>query len=98
MQYRTLGRSGLRVSEVGYGGAPIGIPNYNEAWDPHNPDTTHTTISAIHEALDLGYTYFDTAPSYGDGRSEEVMGEALEGRRSEVVLATKTEWQGKSRE
>ncbi|MDP9311603.1 MAG: hypothetical protein M3R24_12105, partial [Chloroflexota bacterium] len=34
MRYRTLGRTGLRVSEVGCGGAPLGIPNYNEVWDP----------------------------------------------------------------
>lgn len=98
MQYRTLGRTGWRVSEVGFGGAPLGIPNYNELWDPHDPDTTRTAIAAIQRAIDLGYTYFDTAPSYGDGRSEEIMGQALHGRRAEVVLATKTEWQGKRRD
>ena len=40
MQYRLLGRTGLRVSEVGCGGAPIGIPNYNEVWDPHGDAET----------------------------------------------------------
>ena len=98
MQYRTLGRTGLRVSEVGCGGAPLGIPNYNEPWDPWAKETTQSVIAALHRALDLGYTYFDTAPSYGDGRSEELMGQALRGRRAEVTLATKTEWHEKTRE
>lgn len=98
MRYRTLGRTGLRVSEVGCGGAPLGIPNYNEVWDPSAPDTTASMISALHRAVDLGYTYFDTAPSYGDGRSEELMGAALAGKRPQVYLASKTEWHAKDRD
>ena len=98
MRYRTLGRTGLRVSEVGCGGAPLGIPNYNEIWDPWAPDTIATATTALHRAIDLGYNYFDTAPSYGDGRSEELMGAALTGKRAQVYLASKTEWQGKSRD
>jgi aryl-alcohol dehydrogenase-like predicted oxidoreductase len=97
MQYRLLGRTGLRVSEVGCGGAPLGIPNYNERWDPHGSAESRSVIDALHRALDLGYNYFDTAPSYGDGRSEELMGQALAGRRTQVYLASKTEWQGKDR-
>src|SRR4051812_39285615 len=97
MHYRILGRTGLRVSEVGYGGAPLGIPNYNEVWDPTNPATTATMTDAIGRAVDLGYNYFDTAPSYGEGRSEEVLGEALTGKRAQVYLASKTEWQDKDR-
>ena len=98
MQYRTLGRTGLRVSEVGCGGAPLGIPNYNERWNPRGSEESRSVIDALHRALDLGYNYFDTAPSYGDGRSEELMGQALAGRRAQVYLASKTEWQGKGRE
>lgn len=98
MRYRTLGRTGLRVSEVGCGGAPLGIPHYNEVWDPWAAETTRTVIAALRHAIELGYNYFDTAPSYGDGRSEELVGEALAGRRDRVYLATKTAWQGKDRD
>ncbi len=97
MHYRVLGRTGLRVSEVGCGGAPLGIPNYNEVWDPSAPDTTASVTAALHRAIDLGYNYFDTAPSYGDGRSEELIGMALAGKRSNLYLASKTEWHGKDR-
>lgn len=98
MQYRILGRTGLKVSEVGFGGAPIGIPNYNEVWDPSNEENARCVLNAMHRALDLGYNYFDTAPGYGDGRSEELMGIGLAGRRSQVYLATKTEWKDKDRD
>lgn len=98
MQYRALGRTGLKVSEIGCGGAPIGIPNYNEVWDPHGDAETRSTIDTLRHAVEVGYTYFDTAPSYGDGRSEELMGLALEGRRDRVHVATKTAWKGKSRD
>ena len=91
MQYRTLGRTGLRVSEVGCGGAPLGIPNYNERWDPRGSEESRSVIDALRRAIDLGYNYFDTAPSYGDGRSEELMGAALAGKRAQVHLASKTE-------
>ena len=98
MQYRTLGRTGLRVSEVGCGGAPLGIPNYNEVWDPWAEETARTVTDTLRLAIDLGYNYFDTAPSYGDGRSEELMGQALAGRRSTIYLASKTEWKDKDRD
>ena len=98
MQYRTLGRTGLRVSEVGCGGAPLGIPNYNEVWDPWAEETARTVTDTLRRAIDLGYNYFDTAPSYGDGRSEELMGQALAGRRSTIYLASKTEWKDKDRD
>src|SRR5262249_51265683 len=92
MRYRMLGRTGLRVSEVGCGGAPIGIAHYNEVWDPYGDAETRSVIEAFRHAVDLGYNYFDTAPSYGDGRSEELMGLALSGLRSRVHVATKTAW------
>jgi len=98
MQYRILGRTGLKVSEVGFGGAPIGIPNYNEVWDPSSEENARCVLNTMHRALDLGYNYFDTAPGYGDGRSEELMGIGLAGRRTQVYLATKTEWKDKDRD
>ncbi len=98
MQYRMLGRTGLRFSEIGCGGAPLGIPHYNEVWDPYAENTTRSVIAALQRAMELGYNYFDTAPSYGAGRSEELMGQALAGRRSQIYLATKTEWKDQTRE
>ena len=98
MQYRTLGRTGLSVSEVGYGGAPIGIPNYNEVWDPAGERETASVVAAVRRAVEVGINYFDTAPGYGHGRSEELLGQALEGQRGQVVVATKTPWKKRSRE
>src|SRR5437773_11646887 len=90
MHYRVLGRTGLRVSEVGFGGAPAGIPQYLEAWDPSAPAERDSVVRAIRRGLELGLNYLDTAPGYGAGLGEEIFGEAIAGRRDEVVLATKT--------
>jgi len=71
--YRTLGKTGLRVSGVGCG---VGI----------EPDP-----QVIRRAIDLGVNYFDTARGYGAGKSEQITGSALKGRRDRVILATKTD-------
>ncbi len=92
MEYRTLGRTGLRVPPIGFGGAPIGIPGYLGRENRDDPGVRARAIAALRRAADLGITYFDTAPGYGDGRSERLMGEALEGRRAGLVLATKFAW------
>lgn len=80
MRYRTLGDSGLRVSVVGLGCNNIGA----------RIDLTRTR-AVVDAAIDEGVTLFDTAESYGapSGSSEELLGEALAGRRDKVVLATK---------
>lgn len=78
MRYRQLGRSGLMVSAVGLGGN-----NFGKVCDL---DTTRAVVDA---ALDAGVTFIDTADRYGNGASEALLGEVLEGRRDEVVLATK---------
>ncbi len=90
MRYRTLGRTGLRVSEIGFGGAPAGIPHYIEPWDTGAPEERASVVRAVQRGLDLGLNYLDTAPGYGGGVGEEIYGEAICGRRREVVLATKT--------
>lgn len=90
MHTRLLGRTGLRVSEIGFGGAPAGIANYLEPWDPAGAGETESLVSAIHRAIDLGLNYFDTAPGYGDGAGEALFGRALAGRRDRAILATKT--------
>jgi len=89
MHYRQLGRTELSVSEIGVGGAQFGIPDYMGRWDPFTEQAQALVTETDHRALDLGYNYFDTAPGYGDGRSEEMVGVALAGRRSEALIATK---------
>lgn len=89
MEYRTLGRTGLRVSAVGFGGAPAGLPNYLTRDDRDSAGFQEALITAVRTAVDRGINYFDTAPGYGDGRSERLMGRALEGVRDRVHVATK---------
>ena len=90
MQYRELGRTGIKVSVIGFGawaiggtadasGAPLG-------WGRTSDDES---LAAIRRARDLGVTFFDTADSYGFGRSESLLGIVLSRTRQEVVLATK---------
>ena len=85
MEYTQLGRTGLTVSRAGFGGGGIG-----QVW---GPTTEREAIVAVHRALDLGITFFDVAPAYGDGKAEEGLGKALEGRVEPVVVATKVRLQ-----
>jgi L-galactose dehydrogenase len=81
MEYATLGRTGLRVSKLGFGGSPLG----NEFGETDAAEGER----AVHCAIDLGINYFDVAPYYGRTLAETRLGAALEGRRDKVVLATK---------
>ncbi len=78
MEYRSLGRSGVKVSAVGLGGNQFGAKVDQAA-----------TERIVHGAMDLGVNFIDTADVYSRGRSEEVLGAALVGRWDKVVLATK---------
>ncbi|MBB6485921.1 aldo/keto reductase [Rhizobium lusitanum] len=79
---REIGKSGVIASAVGLGTWAIG------GWMWGGTDETES-ISAIHASLDAGVTLIDTAPAYGLGRSEEIVGKALAGRRDKAVIATK---------
>ncbi|MDD5269590.1 MAG: aldo/keto reductase [Candidatus Omnitrophica bacterium] len=87
MEYRRLGKTGLEVSVVGFGCNHIGSPDYGYRDD-------RKSIEAVRRALDLGINYFDTADIYGAGRSEEILGEALKGRRPKAVISTKAGLKG----
>jgi aryl-alcohol dehydrogenase-like predicted oxidoreductase len=80
VHYRSLGRTGLKVSPLCLGAMMFG------AWG--NPDHDDS-VSIIHAALDAGINFIDTADVYSAGESEEIVAKALKGRRDEVVLATK---------
>jgi aryl-alcohol dehydrogenase-like predicted oxidoreductase len=81
MEHSILGRTGLSVSRAGFGGGGIG-----QVW---GPTTEAESIRSVHRALELGITFFDVAPAYGDGKAEEALGKALAGRSEQVVVATK---------
>jgi len=86
MQTKKLGRTELELSVIGFGAWAIGGGDYIFGWGPQDD---HDSIKAIHKALDMGINWIDTAPVYGLGRSEEVVGKAIKGIRSELIIATK---------
>ena len=88
METRFLGRSGLKVSALGFGAGTFGGkgPLFS-AWG--NTDVTEAR-RMIDLSLDAGLTFFDTADVYSDGASESILGEALRGRRDRVILSSKT--------
>lgn len=82
MNYRALGRTGLTVSEIGLGCWQLA----SSAWGTQD---SQEAARIVQTALDHGCTFFDTAPGYGAGLSESLLGQALKGRRSQVVLCSK---------
>jgi aryl-alcohol dehydrogenase-like predicted oxidoreductase len=87
-QLRTtqLGQTGLEITRVGLGAWAIGGGGWEFGWGPQEDDES---IAAIHRALDLGVNWIDTAAAYGFGRSEQVVGRALEGRDDRPYVFTK---------
>jgi aryl-alcohol dehydrogenase-like predicted oxidoreductase len=87
MKYRPLGSTGIMVSEIGFGawgigGATAGATSYGMTDDARSR-------AALAHSFDLGITFYDTAPAYGDGHSEELIGDVFRGRRDRIVVATK---------
>jgi len=78
MEYRRLGNSGLKVSEISLGGNVFG------KWADES-----MSIAVINHALEMGINYIDTADMYGQGRSEELIGKTVKGKRSQFIIATK---------
>ena len=83
MKMMKIGKSGIEASALGLGAWAIGG---DSNWGPSDDAES---IKTIHRARELGITLVDTAPAYGLGHSEEVVGKALKGRRDQYVLATK---------
>jgi aryl-alcohol dehydrogenase-like predicted oxidoreductase len=82
VNYRKLGRTGLEVSEVGYGAWGIGKSQWMGAEDDES-------LRALNTAIDLGLTFIDTALGYGEGHSERLVGQTVRGREETVHVATK---------
>ena len=89
METTQLGRTGAIVSRLGFGGAPAGLANYLGEYSPEDDKQRRNVIAALERALDLGVTYFDTAPAYGQGASEAIFGDALSGIGDDIFVATK---------
>lgn len=87
MRYRSLGRTEIIVSEVGFGAWGIGGRSAGETSYGDTDDSV--SLAALQRALDCGITFFDTSGAYGAGHSEELIGQAFAGRRGQVVIATK---------
>lgn len=83
MKYRTLGKSGIKVSEIGFGAWTIGLDWWGKKIDDDE------AIRMLKRAYDLGINFFETADMYGKGKSERLLGQAFKGMRDEVVYSTK---------
>jgi len=83
LKYRTLGKSGIKVSEIGFGAWTLGL----DWWGKKIEDDEAKRI--LKRAYDLGINYFETGDIYGRGKSEQLIGEVFAGTRSEVVISTK---------
>jgi aryl-alcohol dehydrogenase-like predicted oxidoreductase len=84
---RRLGNSQLEITPVGLGTAPIGsTPEWKVYWGPQDEKAA---LRAIQAAIDLGVNWIDTAPFYGWGRAEQIVGQAIQGRRDRVYVFTK---------
>ena len=83
MHYRTFGRTGLSVSEIGFGAWAIG-----GAWGPQDDQDS---LAALHKSIESGVNFIDTAAGYGEGRSERLMGQVLSREHHRTLyVATKT--------
>jgi aryl-alcohol dehydrogenase-like predicted oxidoreductase len=82
MNYRTLGQTGLKVSEIGYGAWGIGKSGWIGASDDES-------LKALHRSVDLGLNFIDTALGYGDGHSERLIGQLKKERPETIYVATK---------
>ena len=82
MKYRPLGKTGINVSEIGFGAWAVG-----GGW---GEQAESDSLAALHAAIDRGVNFIDTAAGYGNGRSEQVIGQVLPQRKERVYVATKT--------
>lgn len=87
MEYRSLGRSGLKVSALSFGAATFGGGNeFFKAWGSTQVDEARRMIDVC---LDAGINLFDTANGYSQGLSEEILGKAIQGKRDKLLISTK---------
>lgn len=83
MKYRTLGKSGIKVSEIGFGAWTIGLDWWGKKIDDDE------AIRMLKRAYDLGINFYETADMYGRGKSEKLIGQAFKGMRHEIIYSSK---------
>ncbi len=83
MKYRTLGKSGIKVSEIGFGAWTIGLDWWGKKIDDNE------AIKMLKRSYDLGINFYETADMYGKGKSERLMAQAFKDMRSEIIYSTK---------
>jgi aryl-alcohol dehydrogenase-like predicted oxidoreductase len=83
MKYRTMGRTGYKVSEIGFGAWQIG----GESWGAQNDEDS---IKALHTAIEKGVNFIDTAAEYGNGKSERIIGKFIKDVGKRIYISTKT--------
>lgn len=83
MKKRQFGSTGKYVSEIGLGAWQLGSVRDSKSM------TETDAINIVHKALEHGCNFFDTAPNYGLGKSEEIIGKALKGKRVQVIITSK---------
>lgn len=86
MKINQLGNTDLRLSSIGLGTWAIGGGGYGFGWGPQDDKQS---IDTIHRSIDLGINWIDTAPVYGLGHSEEIVGRAIKGKRDQLIISTK---------
>src|SRR5690242_17041268 len=86
MHKQRLGSSDLEITPIGLGTAPLGGLTWEWSWGPQDD---RESIATIHRAIELGINWIDTAPLYGHGHAEEVVGQALAGRAARPYIFTK---------
>ena len=82
MKYRRLGKTGYKVSEIGFGAWAIG----DDRWGPQEDEES---IQTLHAAIDRGVNFIDTAAGYGAGKSERLIGKVLKERSERIYVSTK---------
>jgi aryl-alcohol dehydrogenase-like predicted oxidoreductase len=82
MRYRKLGKTGFEVSEIGYGAWGIGGTQWRGGADHHS-------LAALRRSLELGLNFIDTALAYGDGHSEQLVGQVVREASTRIYVATK---------
>jgi len=87
MKYRQLGKTGIKVSEIGFG--TWGLGGDKGGSKAYGPADDRQSEAALNRAFELGITFYDTADFYGFGHSESMLGETFKKKRSQVIIAGK---------
>lgn len=93
-----FGSTDMQVFPIALGGYPFAGVNKARDWDPYSSNGKQQVLKTINTALDMGINYIDTAPAYGNGHSESLIGQVMKTRRDDCYLATKCGWTGSKSE